>query len=138
MSNKAIRKVIEKRLKTWADARSPALPIAFENAAFSQPTGIYLQGFLLPADTMGDDLAGDHLRYQGIYQISIWANINTGPGVAEGIAEELLALFPLYDIFTDSGMSVWVAGPVTSGRAASESNRFMLPVTFTYRADTIQ
>lgn len=50
MSNKLCRQAIETRLATWAAARVPALPIAFENAPFTPVTGAtYLRAFLLPA-----------------------------------------------------------------------------------------
>jgi len=137
MSNKAIRAVIESRLNTWATTRNPVLPVAYENKAFTQPAGVYIAGYLLPAETQVDDLQGSHLRYQGIYQINVFAPIGTGPGAAEAIADEIKTLFPVNQYYTLSGTSVWIIGAVTNGRADSMENRYMIPVSFQYRADTI-
>ncbi len=135
MSNKTIRKLIENRLKVWAAARNPVVKVAYENAPFTIPPELYVRGFLLPAETASDDLAGDHRRYQGLYQVSIYAPINTGPGAAESVADEIASLFPAFDVMTDTGFKVQVVSPVSNGRPDQSGDRYMLPVSFRYRAD---
>lgn len=137
MSNKKCRQAIEARLATWAANRSPSLSVAYENAPFTAPTGLYLQGFLLPADTGSQDLAGAHRRYSGLYQITVRAPLNAGPGAAEGVLDELAALFPLNLRVTVTGLTLQVTTPVTAGPAAQDADRYVLPVSFGYRADTI-
>lgn len=137
MSNKKCRQAIESRLATWAAARSPALTVAWENVPFTAPTGMYLQGFLLPSDTGSEDLAGAHRRYSGVYQITVRAPLNAGPGAAEGMADELAALFPLNQRISVTGLTLQVIEPVTAGKGLPEGDRFALPVWFRYRADTI-
>lgn len=137
MSNKLCRKAIESRLATWAAARVPALPVAWENVPFTQPTSAYLRAFLLPATTTGIDLAGAGRTYRGVYQVSVVAPLNAGPGAAEGIADELAALFPLNTRLSVTGLTLQVVTPVTAAQGAQDATNFTVPVSFQYRADTI-
>jgi hypothetical protein len=136
VSNKLCRRAIETRLTAWAAARAPALPIAYENVPFNAPAGAYLRGFLLPARTASDDLAGAHREYSGVYQVSVVAPINAGPGAAEGIADELAALFPLNQRLTVAGLVLQIITPVTAAQGAQDVTSFIVPVSFGYRADT--
>lgn len=137
MSHKIIRSLLEGRLKTWAAARSPVLRIAYQNVAFT-PTAseIYLRAFLLPAGTNSNDLAGAHRLYTGVFQVTIVTPVGGGTGAAEGLADELAALFPLNDQLTKTGFSVLVMTPVEPGPEQQEDTALALPVSFTYRADT--
>ena len=137
MSNKLCRQAIESRLATWAAARVPALPVNWENVAFAEPTGAYLRAFLLPANTTGPDLAGAGRTYRGVYQVSVACPINMGPGAAEAIADEIAALFPLNTRLTVTGLTLQIVTPVTAAQGAQDADRFTVPVSFTYRADTI-
>lgn len=136
MSNKLCRRAIETQLAAWAAARSPVLTIAWENVPFTQPTGVYLRAFLLPAATTGPDLSGAARTYRGVYQVSVVAPINAGPGVAEGIADELAALFPLNVRLSVPGLMLQVITPVTAAQGAQDATNFIVPVSFGYRADT--
>lgn len=137
MSNKLCRKAIESRLATWASARVPALPIAWENVPFTQPAGAYLRAYLLPANTTGVDMAGAGRTYRGVYQVSVVAPINTGPGAAEAIADEIAALFPLNLPLAVTGLTLQVITPVTAAQGAQDTTDYTVPVSFQYRADTI-
>lgn len=137
MSQKIIRKLYETRLLTWAAARSPAIEVALQNRPFTPTTGTaYLKAYLLPADTDSDDLAGAHRHYGGVFQISVVAPINTGAGAAEGIGDELIALFPLNLQLTQSPVTVQVITPATQAPAIPGDNSYIVPVSFGYRADT--
>lgn len=138
MSNKLVRSAIETRLNAWASARAPALRIAFEGVTFAPLNGeTYLQVFLLPATTGSNDLAGAHRVYRGVYQVSVVTPSGIGPGAAEGIADELAALFPLNLRMTVPGLTVQVITPVTAAKGEPDPPTFTLPVSFQYRADTI-
>jgi hypothetical protein len=94
MSHDIARAAIETRLLAWAKARSPVLPCAFANMNYSPVTGqSYLQGDLLPADTMNPSQGGKHKRYIGLYQVSV--RTPAGKGVTESaeIIKEIEALF---------------------------------------------
>ncbi|WP_313398196.1 phage tail terminator-like protein [Stenotrophomonas sp.] len=135
MSNKLCRQVIESRLAAWAAAQTPALPVAWQNVRFTEPAGTYLRAFLLPADTGSDDLAGVHRLYRGVYQINVCAPINAGPGEAEKVAAELAALFPNNLQLPATDLTLQVISPVSAGASAQPEDRYVLPVSFRYRAD---
>lgn len=135
MSNKLCRRAIETQLAAWAAARLPALAIAYENVPFNAPAGAYLRGFLMPAKTASNDLAGAARTYSGVYQVSVVAPINAGPGAAEGIADELAALFPLNQRLSVPGLVLQVITPVTAAQGAQDATNFIVPVSFGYRAD---
>ena len=135
MSDKLIRSLFEGRLGTWAAARVPALPVAWENVSFTPPANTYLRAFLLRGATTSRDLAGDNRNRVGVFQINIVCPAGNGAGAAESIATELDALFPM-NLRLSSG-AFWVQ-QVTPLRlwAPDSSDRYLLPVDFEYRADT--
>lgn len=138
MSNKIIRSVFEARLKTWAAARSPALPVAFEDASYTPPAdgSPYLQAFLLPANATSEDLEGKHTAYRGIFQVSVVTKAGIGRGTAEGIADEISALFPNNLGMTKTTFTVYVRAPMSTGSAQPGDTTTTLPLSIQYRADT--
>lgn len=134
MSHKLIRAAYEGRLKTWADARSPALSVARENSPFTEPAGLYLRAFLLPADTDAPDLAGELRVYRGLFQINVVAPLNKGAGEAMGVADELAALFVVNARLTNT-ITVQQVTPCRIAPALQDATRYVLPVSFAYRAD---
>lgn len=146
MSNKLCRQAIETPLAAWAAARSTPIPVAWENATFPPDDGTgtllsmpdtYLRAFLLPARTIGPDLSGAARAYMGVYQVSVLCAIDIGAGTAEGIADEIAALFPLDSLLAVTGLTLQVITPVTSAQGAQDGNHYTVPVSFTYRAYTV-
>lgn len=135
MSDKLVRALYEARLKTWADARSPALPIAFENVGFTPPTSAYLRAFILRGETTSQDLAGAMRNRIGIFQVDIVCPIGNGPGSAETIAAELETLFPNNLRLTNGAFTVQNISPVRVRPAIPDADRYSVPVDFAYRAD---
>ncbi|VVN50011.1 hypothetical protein PS685_00158 [Pseudomonas fluorescens] len=143
MSDRVIRSLFEMRLKAWADARLPKLPIAFEDVAFTPPPGdaTYLKVYLLPGNTDSEDLEGKHTSYRGVLQVSIVTKAGSGRGAAGLIAEELAALYPnnLELQKPEPGkepFSVYIRSPMTTAPAIQGDSTSSLPVSFQYRADT--
>jgi len=138
MSDKIIRSLFEGRLRTWATARVPALPIAFEDVAFTPPAdgSPYLRPFLLPANTTSEDLEGKHTAYRGVFQVSIVTKAGNGRGAAEGIADEIAALFPNNLALTKTTFTVYVRSPMATASAQQGDTTTSLPLSFQYRADT--
>ena len=64
------------------------------------------------------------------------APINTGPGAAAAIGDELAALFVLNARLTSAGLTVQQTTPTTVAGALPEADRYTLPVYFSYRSDT--
>lgn len=138
MSNANVRAALESRLATWAAARVPALPVAWENAPSDPATGAaYLRAFVLPANTESQDLQGLHRGYRGVFQVSIVCPINAGPGAAVGIADELAAQFPVNGRYTSGSTTTQIIGPASPGPGQQEPEAYVLPVSIPYRADTI-
>lgn len=136
MSQARIRSAIESRLASWAAARVPALPVAWENVPFTPPAGAYLRAFLLPASTISRDMKGDHRGYRGVYQVSVVVPSGNGPGAGEAIAKEVADLFPVNLQMTASGLTVQVVSPVSIANAIPETDRRVVPTSFEYRAQT--
>lgn len=138
MSDTLIRAAFETRLYAWANARTPSLPIAFEDVEFTPPAdgGTYLQAYLLPSNTDSTDLEGAHTLYQGVFQISIVTAAGQGRGAASAIADEIRALFPNNSGLSQSGMTVYVMSPLSTASAIQGDTTTALPTSFRYRADT--
>jgi hypothetical protein len=138
MSDRLIRAAFESRLNTWANARTPKLPIAFEDVSFTPPTGggTYLQAYLLPANVDSTDLEGVHRLYQGVFQINVVTAAGSGRGAASAIADELSALFSNNLMIMQSGLPVFVMTPLSTAAAIAGDTTTSLPTSFRYRADT--
>lgn len=135
MTQAIIRRAFESTLKTWADGQS--LSIAWENRAFTPVNGTtYLRAFMLPIDTISDDLGRVHRRYEGIFQISIALPLGTGPGAGEAIVSALSTLFAPSTLITQSGLRIFVMQPISAAPAIVEPDRYVIPCSLTYRADT--
>lgn len=137
MSQALIRRAYEGRLATWAAARSPALPVSYQNVPYTPTTGAqYLKAFLLPARTTAPDLAGALRVYSGVFQINAMCPINTGSGPAEGIADELAALFVVNARLTSGAITVQQITPCSIAPALQDETHYIVPVSFQYRCDT--
>lgn len=135
MSQKLIRSLLQGRLNTFAAARS--IPVAWENVAFTPPAGQYMRFNLLKAPTDSADLAGAHREYSGVCQISVFVSKGKGPTEAETLAADIAELFPLNDWLTSGSFAMQITSPCSEGPSITGDTHFMLPVSFTYRADTI-
>lgn len=132
-----IRYLLESRLKTWADAQSPAIPVAWQNVPFTPPATRYLRAWLLPAETGSETLDGAHRRYVGVFQVSVVVPQGTGPGAAEAIAEAIAALYPMNQLLSMTGLDVYIVGPMSVAQGLHSDDRYIVPVTCRYRADTV-
>ncbi|RJG10915.1 hypothetical protein D3879_14640 [Pseudomonas cavernicola] len=138
MSNKLIRQLFETRLKNWAAARNPVLRVAYQDVAFIPLTSeTYLRCFLLPANTSSDDLQGVHKAYRGVWQVSIVKPAGGGLVAAGGIEDELAALFPNNLELVSGAFKAYVRTPMSAATAIVEPLNTTIPVSCSYRADTI-
>jgi hypothetical protein len=137
MSDALVRAAFETRLLAWANAQVPAIPVAFENAAFTPPSGRYARAYLLPAPTACETWGGEHRRRMGIFQVSLCMPIGTGPGAAALLTASLDAAFPIALPMTQGTLKVFLLSPMSPAPAIQESDHFIVPVSCTYRADTI-
>lgn len=129
-----IRKLFESRLDAWAKPKG--IVIAWENVPFDPPeNSIYLRAFLLRAQTDSRDLAGDHRRYQGVFQVSVFAPIGGGAGRAETLAAEIVDLYPKKLPLVGDGLTVWITRPMSIHAAIQDDGSYVVPVSAGYRSE---
>jgi hypothetical protein len=131
MSNKAIRQAMENRLNTLPNKP----PIAWENNNFTPVTGVgYLSTFML--FTKPDDRGFRDSPYiqRGYMQIGLHWPTNTGPGAAEGKAEEVRAHFKRGTTLVASGVTTVIneTPEVTGG--SIEDGRYVIRVRIPFYA----
>jgi hypothetical protein len=132
MSQQRIRSAFESRLATWA--ASKGLPVVWQNVGAGSVTGDHLRAFLLPAQTLSSDLAGQHRGYRGIFQVSIFTRPNIGANRAESLARELDDLFPVALRMLSAGLTVQVMTPMASRPSIVETDWYSVPVDCRYEA----
>lgn len=95
MSDSVVRSYFETKLKTFADAQSPIIPISFEGVPFTPTDVPYLEIFIIPAKTSNPTVDGKRKRLKGIVQINVW--IKDGKGTRQGttISQQIIDLFPI-------------------------------------------
>ena len=137
MSHNIIASIYEAKLITWAKALPTPLKVVVENEVYKPVDGeTYLKAFTLPADTASNTLCGDHKLYTGVFQVSIVTPSGKYRGDAGVIADQIAALFPLYERNTKGALTVVTMSPVDQGPGIPDNTTFTVPVSFLYRADT--
>jgi hypothetical protein len=133
-----IRSALDSRLATLS---SPP-PIVYENVQYDPVVGtLFLDVALLPAQTehptvtgvVGQELALE----QGIYQVTVVAPVNQGPGAAATKAEAVRALFPRGLSLTSGGVQVRVSGRPSVAPALVDADWYRVPVSVPYFAHVV-
>ncbi len=130
-----IRSKITIALASWAAAKSPAIPVCREGMAFTKPTnfGTFIELNIIPADTFTASVDGTRKRYLGEVICNIWVKDGIGTGLAETLAEEIAALFP---VVPKSYLPVSVEQTPSVKRAILDGSGYrVVPVCFSYRAE---
>ena len=135
MSQATIRKGFETKLKTWADAQTPAIPIAWPNVPFTPPVGRYIRADVLPAATEYSSLDNVCRTWRGVFQVSFYMPLNIGSGSVEGLAATLATAFSF--TFTQDGLVICLLKPFSVAPPLSLPDRYVVPVSTEYRADTV-
>lgn len=136
MSESVIFATMEATLKTWADAQSPALAVAWQNVDFEPPAAAsYLRAFALPSQTVSLDLARVNRTFTGVFQVSVYTPLSIGPQAARDIVEGLRTLFdPATPLTGSGGVKVWFRQPLSAAPAREERDRLHIPCSLPYRA----
>lgn len=125
---------------------SLGLPIAWPNIAFDPPEASYARVYVLPAQTVGQDLMGQMRTYQGILQVNIIVPAGSGVSQARGMAQSVADAFPEGLPLVDSDLTVYINGPpqvrqpiqdrpTSAPNGSSGSITYTIPVSMQYRAD---
>jgi hypothetical protein len=135
MSNAKIRAELETRLKTWADAQSPKIPIAFQNVAFTKPAdgSPYMEPILMPNATINRTVDGKRKTYIGLFQVNCWAQSGNGMGTVEALAQSVVNLFP---ILPKTGAVSIEKTPEAEHPLMDDTGWVIVPVTIQYRMET--
>lgn len=139
-----IADLLERRVAIIAE--SLGLPIAWPNIAFTTPDDApYGRVYVLPAQTVGQDLEGQLCTYQGILQLNIIAPAGSGVTLARGLTKSVADAFPEGLPLVDGDLTVYINGPpqvrqpiqdrTASHNGSSGSITFTTPVSMQYRAD---
>ena len=136
MSNELILEAFEKRLTDWANAQTPAIPIAYMNKNFTPPATRYIRAFLLPAATQSLTLDGVNRDYSGVFQVSFVMPKNEGGKPAAKLADSIDAAFPVSFLY--KGLRIWMTKPMSTRPSYNDDDgRYVLPVSGNYRAETV-
>ncbi len=126
---------------------SLGLPVAWPNIAFTPPDNVpYGRVYILPAQTVGQDLEGQLRTYQGILQFNIIAPAGSGVTQARGMATSVADAFPDGLPLVDGDLTVYINGPpqvrppiqdrpTSAPNGSSGSITYTTPVSMQYRAD---
>lgn len=140
-----IAELLESRVAIIAE--SLGLPIAWPNIAFTPPDDApYGRVYVLPAQTVGQDLDGQLRTYQGILQLNIIAPAGSGVTLARGLTKSVADAFPEGLPLVDGDLTVYINGPpqvrqpiqdrpTSSPNGTTGSITYTTPVSMQYRAD---
>lgn len=140
-----IAELLESRVAIIAG--SLGLPIAWPNIAFTPPDDVpYGRVYVLPAQTVGQDLEGQLRTYQGILQLNIIAPAGSGVTLVRGLTKSVADAFPEGLPLVDGDLTVYINGPpqvrqpiqdrpTSSPNGTTGSITYTTPVSMQYRAD---
>lgn len=140
-----IAELLESRVAIIAE--SLGLPIAWPNIAFTPPDDApYGRVYVLPAQTVGQDLEGQLRTYQGILQLNIIAPAGSGVTLARGLTKSVADAFPEGLPLVDGDLTVYINGPpqvrqpiqdrpTSLPNGTTGSITYTTPVSMQYRAD---
>lgn len=131
-----ITALLDKHLGQWADEQG--IPVSWDNVEFKPPeSGVYLQSHDLPATPYSIDLAGTCLVFPGVYQVNVIAKSATGRVLAGQTAKKITALFFQNLELSGEGFSCWVMSLPAIYPGINNGVNWTVPVSLTYRAETI-
>lgn len=115
---------------------SLGLPVAWTNLPFTPPDNApYGRAYVLPAQTVGQDLEGHMRTYQGILQLNIIIPAGSGVSQARGLAKSIADAFPEGLPLVNGDLTVYINGPPQIRQPIQGSIDITHPVSMQYRAD---
>ncbi|MCR2775551.1 DUF4128 domain-containing protein [Enterobacter kobei] len=115
---------------------SLGLPVAWPNLPFTpQDSSPYGRVYVLPAQTVGQDLEGHMRTYQGILQLNIIIHAGSGVSQARGLAKSIADAFQEGLPLVDGDLTVYINGPPQIRQPIQGSIDITHPVSMQYRAD---
>jgi hypothetical protein len=137
MTQALVRQALEAKLNTWAQAQTPAIVVAWENVPFTPPATRYVRSNILPAPTVSQTLAKTHVRYSGIYQVTLVMPNNSGPGAADALIDSLRTAYTPATLITQGTLKLYIIEPASPAPPLQEGDRYIIPVSIQYEAHTV-
>jgi hypothetical protein len=121
-------------LRTQLNVMVGTAPIAWEGVKYDPPNGPFLQPYLLPAETFTPTMGDTFERLEGVFQVNVNTPAGSGSGVAENLAEQVLALFRRGEALTSGGVTV-VIQKSWRGAGTSDGVWYRIPVSIRFWAN---
>jgi len=131
MTQRTIRLEVEAKVKAWAAAQSPAIPIAYENVAFTKPDTTFIELYLIPATTVNKTVSAARKTLTGLIQFNIYTKEGVGTKKSEELAQTLIDLFPV--VPKTGSVSIEQTGSIMN--TLYEAQWLVTPVRFRYRQE---
>jgi hypothetical protein len=129
-----VRVALESRLS----ALTPAIPVAWENVAYTPDLKTAFQRpTLLRAAPQNPALGSSFYREVGVYQVLLCYPLSSGPAAAEDRATLVRNWFPRGSSLTASGTTVTIRSTPTIGPGMSDGSFWCVPVSIPYYANII-
>ena len=137
MSTTLITHLLETKLA--AIASSLGLEIAMENIPFKpkDSRAVYLRSHILPAKTLGIDIAGALQVFRGVFQVDVVAPAGSGKTKAGEVADSILKAFPAGLELTSGEFTAYIESVPYRMRPLPSDTRYLIAVNIDYRADTV-
>lgn len=118
------KRACERRLATI----SPSLPTAYENVAFTPPTGMYLRTQFTVQDPEDPVYGKGYYRERITFQVFVCEELNKGTSNAQTKAETIRTLFTKGTSFTEDGYVIHVLQTPQIAGSVVTTDRLVIPV----------
>lgn len=93
-----IRQEVETAVAAYAAAQNPPIPVAYEGVPFNKPTNApYLEIVFLNNNITNATVDATRQRVYGSFQINCYCPDGKGMKRLDTLANDIVALFPVYD-----------------------------------------
>lgn len=128
----AIRSALEVALA----GMTPALSIAYENAAFTPVAGVpFCKAYMLTGTPQNPTFGGGFYREVGIFQVTLFYPIQNGTAPAAARAEMIQQKFFRGSSFSNAGVTVRIIQTPAITAAQIDGDRWTMPVKVSWVAD---
>jgi hypothetical protein len=131
MTQRTIRLEVEAKVKAWAAAQSPAIPIAYENMPYTKTDATFIELYIIPATTVNQTVSAARKTLTGLIQFNIYTKEGVGTKKSEEIAQALIDLFPV--VPKTGTVSIEQTGSIMN--TLYQAQWLVTPVRFRYRQE---
>lgn len=131
MSIVSVRAALEIKLS----AMTPVLQTVWENAPYAPVAGTpYQAAYLLPATPENPTMGDDFYREQGIFQVSLFYPLLTGPKAAADRAQLIRTAFKRGTSMTSGSVTVTITRTPEVSQGRVDGDRWHVPVKIQWHA----